>query len=445
MQDVFSSAATFLPIALLAFFLIILRRSIWETALWGLIGAFSVGMLAFAGVPGKMAIAAVQGACHSAPILLVIFLTLLLYNAAENMGLFARLIEWLHRQTEDPVLQALLIGWLFVHLLQGASGFGIPVLLCAPILVKCGVSPARAVFIAQLGQCWGSTFGTFALGWEGLLTQMTLQTEEIAALAISVSHLFAPICVVTGWIIAFLIGGWCGMKQTFLLVLAIGLIQSIVQDACIAFLSVNPANFIAASAGLLTFFLCLRVRGETNATDEKKREGNHRALCTDIKTICFTALVYAVRRTVLAGLPITLLLAMAAVMVMTGQTQAAASAIATLAGRSYPLFAAYVGMLGSFLTASNLSSNILFGAFQEQAAEVLGLSAIPLLALQTTGGAIGTILSPSNILLGTSAVDIVGQEGRILRRTFLTAVLFAFGIGLFAIAYFDGSGLFLCI
>lgn len=64
--------------------------------------------------------------------------------------------------------------------------------------------------------------------------------------------------------------------------------------------------------------------------------------------------------------------------------------------------------------------------------ELLGWELEALLALQTAGGAVGTLLSPSNVLLGTTAAGIAGQEGKVLRGTLPVALLFCAVFGLLA-------------
>lgn len=70
------------------------------------------------------------------------------------------------------------------------------------------------------------------------------------------------------------------------------------------------------------------------------------------------------------------------------------------------------------MTSSNTASNILFGGLQQQTAgELGGLSEALILAGQSSGGAIGNAISPGNVILGTTAVGIVGREGDVLRIT----------------------------
>ena len=82
------------------------------------------------------------------------------------------------------------------------------------------------------------------------------------------------------------------------------------------------------------------------------------------------------------------------------------------------------------MTASNLSSNILFGGFQQQIALMPGLDKAPLLAAQTVGGAVGSMLSPSKILLGTTSVGILGQEGAVMRKVIGLALFLCMLMGM---------------
>ena len=93
-------------------------------------------------------------------------------------------------------------------------------------------------------------------------------------------------------------------------------------------------------------------------------------------------------------------------------------------GRVLHAFSAGVlGVIGSFVTGSNMSSNILFTDVQVNAAADLGVSSSPLLAAQTAGASAGSMISPSKIILGTTAGGVPGEEGTVLRFTLLTAAI----------------------
>jgi lactate permease len=111
------------------------------------------------------------------------------------------------------------------------------------------------------------------------------------------------------------------------------------------------------------------------------------------------------------------LIPLAVVMEGSGQTLALALGIAAVApGPVYMVLAPLVGLLGSFMTSSNLSSNILFGPLQESLAVALNLPLETVLAGQTAGAAVGNTIAPGNVLLGAGAVGIPEQAGRIIRH-----------------------------
>jgi lactate permease len=88
-----------------------------------------------------------------------------------------------------------------------------------------------------------------------------------------------------------------------------------------------------------------------------------------------------------------------------------------------------VGGLGSFMTTSNLASNLLFGTFQQTTAEVTGLYGPAILGAQTAGAAAGNMIAPGNVLLGTTTAGILGREGEVLKITIPLFALVALIIG----------------
>ena len=122
-----------------------------------------------------------------------------------------------------------------------------------------------------------------------------------------------------------------------------------------------------------------------------------------------------VEKTMPATIGIVLLIVMSRIMSATGQVRVLAEGTAALTGIFYVGLAPMIGILGSFITSSNLASNVLFGQFQQTTAGLLGLSQNAILGAQTAGGAIGNTVCPGNIILGTTTGGVLGKEGVILR------------------------------
>jgi len=101
-----------------------------------------------------------------------------------------------------------------------------------------------------------------------------------------------------------------------------------------------------------------------------------------------------------------------------------ATAVANLAGGSWPMFAGVVGVLGAFVSGSNTVSDMLFGLFQFGTAAKLGLPTLVILGLQAVGGAVGNMICVNNVVAACSTVGIVGKEGVLIKRNLIPVVIY---------------------
>ncbi len=143
-----------------------------------------------------------------------------------------------------------------------------------------------------------------------------------------------------------------------------------------------------------------------------------------------------VQRTVKSAVPssvgIATMVGMAVVMDHAGMTYVLAEGLGKAAGSFYPLVAPFIGLLGAFMTGSNTNSNVVFAPLQQQAAQLLGISVATILAAQTTGGALGSMLAPAKLIVGCSTAGLAGEEGSVLKKTLGPGLLIAAVIGLLA-------------
>lgn len=109
------------------------------------------------------------------------------------------------------------------------------------------------------------------------------------------------------------------------------------------------------------------------------------------------------------------LVSLSTIMDTAGMIGVLAIALAAATGTLYPLFAPAIGALGTFLTGSDTSANILFGKLQAQVAANIGVDPSWLSASNTVGATGGKIISPQSIAIATSASQQEGAEGNILK------------------------------
>ena len=148
-----------------------------------------------------------------------------------------------------------------------------------------------------------------------------------------------------------------------------------------------------------------------------------------------TALKSAFHSALPASLGTLFMIGLSTLMEHTGMTQLIAQGLSLAFGSVYPLVSPLVGALGAFATGSNTNSNILFGPMQKGVADLLKISAITLLATQTTGGSIGSMIAPAKLAVGGSTNSMKGKEGEVLRITLPVALLCVLVVGLIAFLF----------
>ncbi|HKE21019.1 MAG TPA: L-lactate permease [Bryobacteraceae bacterium] len=136
----------------------------------------------------------------------------------------------------------------------------------------------------------------------------------------------------------------------------------------------------------------------------------------------------------LSGPSLTLVGALIMVQLMTlggdqAQTKIIGRQFAAVMGRSWPFFAPALGALGAFFSGSATVSNLTFAGIQESIAHTIGFERTSILALQSIGAAMGTIVSISNIVAVCSILGLVNQEGFILKRAGLALVVYGLVAG----------------
>ena len=130
------------------------------------------------------------------------------------------------------------------------------------------------------------------------------------------------------------------------------------------------------------------------------------------------------------------LIALASVMNYCGMITAIASGLVAVTGDFYPLVAPMIGAIGTFVTGSDTSSNILFAKLQAHVANQLGMTGQGtffgmegsqsnwLVAANTTGATGGKMISPQSIAIATAACDMEGKDGEILKSAIPYAVMY---------------------
>ncbi len=145
-----------------------------------------------------------------------------------------------------------------------------------------------------------------------------------------------------------------------------------------------------------------------------------------------------IQRVASSSVSIASMVAMAVIMETSGMTATLAMSLAAYVGVLYPLIAPWIGAIGAFMTGSNTNSNVVFSALQLRTALLLGYDAAVILAAQTAGAAVASIMAPTKVVVGASTGGMAGREGEVMRKLavytalllFLLSTLAAIGVWL---------------
>jgi lactate permease len=192
-----------------------------------------------------------KGLLISIYVLLVLWPALLLYFLVNQFGGIQAIAQAMQRSVRDQKLLMVLIAWSFAGMLEGITGFGVPIAIVAPILVGMGVSPLLAVTAGAIGHSWAVTFGGMGLTYQTLLSVSQLEPMQIIPPAVL---LLGIACLFTGLAAAEVLGA----RQKWHKVLLVGLVIATVQYAVAIAGFPQLGSFLAGAAGLLFGWLISR-------------------------------------------------------------------------------------------------------------------------------------------------------------------------------------------
>lgn len=158
-----------------------------------------------------------QGLILTVAILWIIFGAILLLNTLKHSGGIAAIRNGFSGVSPDRRVQAIIVAWLFGSFIEGASGFGTPAAVAAPLMVALGFPALAAVVVGMMIQSTPVSFGAvgtpIVVGVSGGLDQAgiseTLTTGgssweayfQLVTSEVAITHgivgLFMPLIMVT--------------------------------------------------------------------------------------------------------------------------------------------------------------------------------------------------------------------------------------------------------
>lgn len=113
--------------------------------------------------------------------ILIIGGAIFLFRTMEATGGIAAIKSWLNKVSSNKVAQLMIVGWAFPFLIEGASGFGTPAAIAAPILIGLGFPPLRVAILALVMNSVPVSFGAVGTPtWFGFSAISLTEAETLA-------------------------------------------------------------------------------------------------------------------------------------------------------------------------------------------------------------------------------------------------------------------------
>lgn len=518
------------PVVSVMLFLVILRMTAAKAMLLSLLCTSAAAAVIWQVPLIQIAASVLEGWFIALSILWIVLGAISLLNVLKCTGAVDTIRCGFIGISADPRIQLIIIAWLFGAFLEGASGFGTPAAIVAPLLVALGFPPMAAVSMALIADSTPVTFGAvgtpvlIGLG-EGLPAVSAIELEEFGVAAASVDIVvasFLPLLMCALLTRYFSEGrSWLDGLRAWRFALLGGTVYTITAWIVARYLGPEFPSIIAALTGLLVTITIARKgwllphtpwrftqpKTEQNTVLAASLEDTGAKLSlfqawlpylliagllvltrlndlplkgwlngVEVSTgsILGTGITNTLRPLYLPG-TIFLLVAFIAGWQQKGECQALQKAwresfkqviptlftlatavplvriflnsgvnlnglnsmpveLAHLAAQTFthgwPLVAPFIGALGSFIAGSATFSNMMFADFQYSVAEQLDLPTKWSMALQLLGASAGNMLCVINVVAAASVVKLSGQEGSIIRCTWLPMLYYCLASGL---------------
>ncbi|HET8849264.1 MAG TPA: L-lactate permease [Marinobacter sp.] len=119
----------------------------------------AIGYAAWDMTFNRIVASSLQGLVITIGLLWIIFGAIMLLNTLKHSGAITAIRAGFTNITPDRRVQAIIIAWLFGCFIEGASGFGTPAAIAAPLLVAIGFPAMAAVMLGMMVQSTPVSFG----------------------------------------------------------------------------------------------------------------------------------------------------------------------------------------------------------------------------------------------------------------------------------------------
>ena len=190
------------------------------------------------------------------PIAYIIVMAVWLYKLAVASGRFDVIRASISGISPDQRIQVLLISFSFGAFLEGAAGFGVPIAICAALLVQLGFGPVKAAMLSLVANVAAGAYGAI-----GIPVIIGAQVGEVglSGLTLDMVLVLQLLTFSVPFILVMILDGWRGVRETWPVTLGVSAAYSVVQAGILIFLGPELADIVPGLFGMVVIFMIGRV------------------------------------------------------------------------------------------------------------------------------------------------------------------------------------------
>ncbi|WP_205683865.1 L-lactate permease [Brevibacillus migulae] len=256
------------PIVIILLMLFVWKQSAWRAGLAGYAAAILLSLLApaFDTTLAELLHPAVKGALTTSLVAYVLLFGILLFHLMKETSVIDTIASYISQSTRDPIRQVLILAFGLSPLVESSSGFGIAMVVTAPILITLGFDRFKAVLISLVSLS-AVPWGSLALG---TIIGANLGNIPVHQLGTGSAVLSLPTFLYFAFIAVLIAGGWSGVKRRGWETLAVSGAFALSVLLCNVYLSVELAGVFGSLVAISVELLFIRYAADSGSIPANK-------------------------------------------------------------------------------------------------------------------------------------------------------------------------------
>ncbi|RPK10820.1 L-lactate permease [Priestia endophytica] len=408
-------------------------------------------------------------------ILYILFFGILLFHLMEKAGAVQKIASFISLSTNDRIYQVLILSLGLSPLIESVSGFGLAIIVIAPILLALGFNGIQASLLSLISLC-AIPWGTLALG---TIIGAELSNVDLDMLGVGSALMSFPFYIYFAILVCTIAARKREVLKRLPEIIFVSLVLSSSILLCNRYISVELAGLFGSFITIIVVFTLIKIRNKTpdisstekltfiknispyllltfvlltsrmipsfqenlNSTFNIKMEnydfelpllyspGFFLILSCIFVIILFKlsisnileSLTLSVQKCFPVILTTFLFIFISEIMAESGMIHVLSNFAAYSFGAYFIYLSPFIGAVGGFLTGSNTASNTMFIKLQTQTAAKIGSTPLLAACTQNVSSSMITMINPSRVTLSTSVCK-VGKHENIIQKKMIFIV-----------------------